>query len=174
MNSLDEAWRWYDSTKKQVWRMQRLAQRHWDELPWTGKFGRDNAFRTLEADDVVSESLFTLTHLDDLAIVVLFSVFEAIVRQHIAEEVRQEAVSLQHPALRQAAADVLDAITQGSFFRVTEPFKQNDGDLIEEVNQVRHYRNWVAHGKRGDRPATVDPQMAHVRLARFLQLVGCI
>jgi hypothetical protein len=126
----------------------------------------------LDADEVVSQARFTLQHLDDLAIVVLFSVFEALVRQQVADEVRVEAASLQHLALQKAAIDVLDAIDQGSFGRVTEPYKQFDVNLVEEVNQVRKYRNWVAHGKRGERPATVDPKIAHDRLGRFLMMLG--
>ena len=44
-------------------------------------------------------------------------------------------------------------------------------DLVEEVNQVRKYRNWVSHGKRGERPDNVEPPMAFDRLRRFLQFL---
>jgi len=39
---------------------------------------------------------------------------------------------------------------------------------MEEVNQVRRYRNWVAHGRRDGPPAAVDPRTAYDRLQRFL------
>jgi hypothetical protein len=61
-----------------------------------------------------------------------------------------------------------DSIEQGSFFRVLEPYKDVDANLVEEVNQVRRYRNWVAHGRRTDQPAAVDPTTAYGRLKRFL------
>ncbi len=55
-----------------------------------------------------------------------------------------------------------------------EPFKsQVSHSLIEQVNQVRHFRNWVAHGQRplkeGEQLATVDPEAAYKRLKTFLE-----
>ena len=52
-----------------------------------------------------------------------------------------------------------------------EPYKSAAGaGLVEEVNQVRRYRNWVAHGRRDDlRPKdNVEPREAYDRLTRFL------
>jgi hypothetical protein len=70
------------------------------------------------------------------------------------------------------ARDALEAIEVGSFFRVLEPYKsEGHADLIEEVNQVRRYRNWVAHGRRGEQPPSVAPRMAYERLSRFLAVV---
>jgi hypothetical protein len=59
-------------------------------------------------------------------------------------------------------------IEHGSFFKVLEPYKKIDADLIEQVNQVRRYRNWVAHGRRGPQPDAVDPRAAWDRLQRCL------
>lgn len=76
--------------------------------------------------------------------------------------------------LRTAGEDVLQAVSEGSFFRVLEPFKREaSADLIEPVNQVRRYRNWVAHGRRQDkRPgAVVSPVEAYERLSVFLTLI---
>jgi hypothetical protein len=39
---------------------------------------------------------------------------------------------------------------------------------VEEVNQVRQYRNRVAHGRRGNPPFSLDPETASERLKRFL------
>jgi len=36
------------------------------------------------------------------------------------------------------------------------------------VNQVRRYRNWAAHGRRGDEPESIDPPAAYFRLSTFL------
>jgi hypothetical protein len=79
---------------------------------------------------------------------------------------------LKHFALRIAASEEIERLRDGSFFHVLEPFKEPDHDLVEQVNQVRRYRNWVAHGRRGDAPAFVDPPGAYDRLTRFLSLVG--
>jgi hypothetical protein len=62
-----------------------------------------------------------------------------------------------------------EAIEQGSFFKVLEPFKPDIGtDLVQQVHQVRKYRNWVAHGRRGLPENAVDPRTACDRLQRFL------
>ena len=65
-----------------------------------------------------------------------------------------------------------ESIEHGSFFNVLEPYKGIDPSLVEEVNQVRRYRNWVAHGRRTDQPAAVNPSTAYDRLKRFLAHLG--
>jgi hypothetical protein len=61
---------------------------------------------------------------------------------------------------------------------VLKPLQDYIGsDLIEQVSQVRHYRNWVAHGKRpnlrGKLPAKeLDPKDAFDRLKAFLEVLG--
>jgi hypothetical protein len=44
-----------------------------------------------------------------------------------------------------------------------------DTDLTEEVNQVRTFRNWVAHGRRDEPPNNVHPDQAIDRLQRYLE-----
>jgi hypothetical protein len=171
MTKLEEAWRWYESTRAQLRRMQRLAEHYWDEMPWAGRLERANHFQHLEAAAVAGEAAFSLSHLDDLAVVVLFSVFESLVRHQVAQEVKQDSLAIRHRALRAAAEEALERIEEGSFFHVLEPFKDVDANLVEEVNQVRRYRNWVAHGKRGQGPDSVTPRVAFDRLQRFLQLM---
>src|SRR5216684_2153350 len=146
MKTLDDARDWYDSTRKNLERMNRLARKYWDALPWDSDIGRDDDFRLLEADIVRSETETSLQFMDDLAVVVLFSVFEQIVRDHVKSEVLVEIDRISHPFLRKAADEATEQIEVGSFARVVEPYKAQDANLIEEVNQVRRYRNWVAHG----------------------------
>jgi len=40
------------------------------------------------------------------------------------------------------------------------------------MNQVRRYRNWVAHGRRTAKPDAVDPETAFRRLKEFLDVLG--
>jgi hypothetical protein len=171
MTSLEEAWRWYESTRHQLQLMSRLGRLHWPVLPWEGPLGRDDSFRLLEGAQVEEEAAVGLAPLADLAVVVLFSVFEAEVRRRVLEQMEGEVKNLKHPALRRAAADVTEQVAEGSFFHVLEPFKGTHADLIEEVNQVRRYRNWVAHGKGGAYPDNVAPEMAYDRLRRFLAVL---
>jgi hypothetical protein len=169
MTSVQDAWHWYLATRKSLLRIRRMAEKHWNSLPWAGPLGRDKQFEPLEADDVTREANLGLDHFEDIAVLVLFSVFEAQVRSQILGEVRTEAKSIRHPALRSAATEAQRAIEEGSFFRVLEPYKNPElVGLVEEVNQVRRYRNWVAHGRRTQRPPDVTPQVAFDRLSRFL------
>jgi hypothetical protein len=152
--------------------MKRIAQRYWRELPWEGRLGNDDVFRLLKPRDVVEESELGEGPLDDLAILVLFSVFEAQVRQFVYDQIRAEASRLTHPTLVHAANETLQKVEEGSFFRVLEPYKPADANLVEEVNQVRRYRNWVAHGRRGKPAVALVPREAFERLNRFLDVIG--
>ena len=46
-----------------------------------------------------------------------------------------------------------------------------DINLTEEVNQVRRFRNWVAHGRRETPENNVTPEAAFDRLERYLKLL---
>jgi hypothetical protein len=172
MKTLQDAWEWYLAVRVQLRSMERLAGRHWDELPWEGRLGRDEHFRTLDRERVLEGTRQGGAPLPDLAVFVLFSLFETQIRRYVRQQVETEAGSLKHPALQHAANETLQQIDEGSFFRVLEPFKLTHPDLVEEVNQVRRYRNWVAHGRREQPPITLDPQGAFDRLERFLAVLG--
>ncbi|HEX5273358.1 MAG TPA: hypothetical protein VFW33_22835 [Gemmataceae bacterium] len=172
MMTLEDAWRWYESTRLLGRRMERLARHYWDELPWAGRLERDDHFRDLEQVRVAEEADFALAYLDDLAVVVLFSVFESLVRHHILAELREESKAIRHQALRAAAAEAREKVEEGSFFHVLEPFKGRYADLVEQVNQVRRYRNWVAHGRGGREPDNVLPREAYRRLRQFLSVIA--
>lgn len=172
MNTLDDAWQWYTDTREQLHLWQRIARRYWTSLPWEGPLGQDNYFRELTDMEVRAKTTSSLAHLDDQAIVVLFSVFEATVREHVLSEVRRESQTLSHRTLIKAAEEAIQRIELGSFAHVLDPFKDTQANLVEEVNQVRRYRNWVAHGKRGPRTVSITPEEAFRRLNRFLDVLG--
>ena len=142
------------------------------DLPWDGAIGRDAYVRELDPEELADLARFVTEHVDDLVVLVLFSVFEATVREAVLAEVKPEVEQLRHGSLQHAASEACQAIENGSFSRVLEPFKSvGHADLIEQVNQVRRYRNWVAHGRRSEPPATVEPETAYDRLSRFLALI---
>lgn len=169
ISSLEDAWQWYESARKIALVMKRLGEKHWDGLPWeTSGLGRDEHLKTLLATDLLDGTRAVIADLDDLCVLLLFSVFEAIVRNQVLVDVAAELPTLRHAAVRHAVETMREGIEHGSFFRVLEPYKGQDHTLIEEVNQVRRYGNWVAHGRRGSQPASVDPHTAYQRLQRFL------
>lgn len=170
MTTLEEAWQWYLNTRHHLLLWGRMAGSHWHKLPWES-LAKDEKFKGLEAKNVTGAVAQGVEHLDDLAVVVLFSLFESEVRQQILDEVDQELPKIQHRVLKVAAQDAKDQLEEGSFFRVTKPFKDRHSDLVEQVDQVRKYRNWVAHGRRSHPPSNVTPQMAYQRLLAFLAIL---
>ena len=171
MKTLDDAWRWYQDGKKSLKLADRLGEKHWRTLPvdYALSLRKDDAFRMLEPLDITAPAKYALRHLDDLAIVVMFSVFEATVRENVLAQIKPEASILQHHSLIKAAKALAEEIRAGSFFHVLAPFRSREPGLAEEVDQVREYRNWVAHGKRKAVPNAVTPEVAYDRLARFLE-----
>jgi hypothetical protein len=114
--------------------------------------------------------------LDELCILLRFSVFESLVRERVKADVARELPSLHHAALKDAVEAMNEALEHGSFFKVLNPFKPELGaDLVEQVHQVRKYRNWVAHGRRGEPENAVHPRTAYERLQLFLnRLTGVV
>ena len=151
--------------------MGRLGEKHWNNLPWDSDLGRDDRLKDLTSAEVLNDSQMVLDDLDDLCVLLLFSVFEAAIRERVLAEVEVELPLPRPVAIRRALVEMKEGIEHGSFFKVPEPYKHLDADLIEHVNQVRRYRNWVAHGRRTERPAVVNPTTAYDRLKRFLDLL---
>jgi hypothetical protein len=173
MRTLDEAWNWYVHSRRLLKLMRRVADRYWLGLPWS-EMERDENFRALESEDVINSADMVLAEFDDIAVFVLFSVFEAIVRDHVLNELTEEVALVKHPALAKAAKALKGNIEEGSFYNnVLDLYKDVNHNLVEHVNQVRTYRNWVAHGRRRERKRTnVTPRTAIDCLREFLVLIG--
>jgi hypothetical protein len=172
MRTLDDAWKWYEDAKKTLQRMERMGNRYWDWIPWDALPWRgDRHFIDLTKEALVGAAVNAAEQLDDLAVIVLFSVFEANVRSAILDQMRAEAPQYQHRAIRDAIKAAEDRIGEGSFYAVLSSFKGSDNNLIEEVNQVRKYRNWASHGRRGAQPPLVIPPVANDRLKRCMTLI---
>jgi uncharacterized protein YutE (UPF0331/DUF86 family) len=98
------------------------------------------------------------------------------VRDYLIELIGPQVERITDPILREAADAVMQGVQEGSFYgRVLEPLKKRgrvSADLITQVDQVRDYRNWVAHGRR-DAPANnITPKLAYERLSDFLAALG--
>ena len=169
MKTLEEAWCWYSDIKKTSNRMRRVGERYWDVIPWNeAPWRSDRHFVSLTKEEVTGQAANGLRDLDDLAIVVLFSVFEAIVRGTVLDQIEREDSPDHHPIVGRAIETAKERVREGSFFAVLDAYKGSDDDMIEEINQVRKYRNWVAHGRRNEPPPFVSPEVAYERLDRFL------
>jgi len=176
IGTLEDAWRWYEAVKELVGMMDRMGRRYWNEdtenLTLRDVLHKDNQFRTVEAETIRDFVQLVEEDLDDLVVLLLFSVFEANVRQKTLDEIQEEIESPpRHLVLKKAVADAREAVEHGSFGRLTESYKELDPNVKTQVDQVRRYRNWVAHGRRGLIKNNVDPQSALARLEQFLRLL---
>ena len=168
MMTFDEAWEWYEKTRRQLTLFGRIGRKHWDNLPWGGDLGKDDQLKTIAARNIVADTDLCLDHLNDFAVLILISAFESVIRERVQSDVGKVRDLLDHPLITRILDEAVQEIEQGSIFRVLDVFKAQDANLVEEVNQVRRYRNWVAHGRRGQPPSGVDPEAAYDRLKRFL------
>lgn len=181
MKTLGEAWTWYEHNRALLTMMKRLGERYWADLPWQGRLDRDDHFRMLDGIEVAGMARAVLDEFDDLAIFVLFSVFESVVRRRVAEDLQSEVEGLKHPALQRTAQGMLRNIAEGGFYHnVLDLYKRDGKDpqnwainpSIEQVNRVRRYRNRVAHGrKEADRPDPMKPRQAYDALRDFLAVI---
>jgi uncharacterized protein YutE (UPF0331/DUF86 family) len=137
---------------------------------------QDNQFRMLEAGVVVAQTTAGLEPIDDLAVLVLFSVFESRVRDYLIERIEPHANQISEPILKESADDAVRGVREGSFYRrVLDPLKKQgrvEADLVTQVDQVREYRNWVAHGMRDAPTNNISPETAYKRLEEFLAVLG--
>ncbi len=181
MKTLDEAWAWYDQNRQLLGMMQRLGDRYWADLPWGGRLGNDDRFRLFDGDQVGSMARQVLAEFEDLAVFVIFSVFEATVRSMVTEDLQAEVAALRHPALRRSSEQMLQNIADGSFSKnVLDLFKRDGSEPanrpiispIEEVDRVRRHRNWVAHGRKvAEKLDRLAPKDAYDILQAFLTLI---
>ena len=177
MKTLAEAWNWYQATRRNLGRMRRLGTTDWDHPSLeAASLWQDEEFKMLEASDIVAETAASLKPIDDLAVVVLFSVFESLVRDYLVARLHPQADTLTDPILKEAAEDAIQGVKEGSFYRrVLDPLKKQErvsASLVTQVDQVRDYRNWVAHGRRDAPRNNVTPEMAYQRLNDFLSALG--
>jgi hypothetical protein len=177
MKTLMDAWQWYESARTNLVRMRRLGTHHWaDESLKDASIWSDERVKEVEAADIEKETNLAIKPLEDLGVLVLFSVFEAAVRDHLEGIIRPLTGDLGHEILEHAAGQVLEGIRQGSFAKQVLTPLQRQGritpQLSDKVKQVRDYRNWIAHGKREPRDSSIinlNAREAFDRLKEFLE-----
>jgi hypothetical protein len=169
MSSLKDARDWHLAAREQAGYLRRLGTRFWDRTEWAEALNQDNHFRHVDGTELQDGSQIILKDLDDLGVPLMFSVFEAIVRERALADVENSLPRRLHPAVRHAVVEPKKVSEGGAFGRVTRAFKSRDHDLVEKGDRVRRYRNRVAHGRRDDQPSAVTPRDAYDRLTEFLE-----
>lgn len=176
MNRLDDAWNWYRRTREVLGLVRSLAK-DWDDgrLPETLHIFKRDEVKQWTGSEIESWANEALEELEDLALVHLFAAFEASIRNRLVVGVEPERDRAEHQFARQAIEKALKEIRIGSFGPILDRLATRHPDLKEQIQQIRRYRNWVAHGKAdleggGHLPRT-DPASAYQRLKKFLQLI---
>lgn len=95
--------------------------------------------------------------LNDWAIVSLVAVFGRILFEHNKSPLRSKASRKGTLGLHQAVEH---------FARTVSP------RVYEDARRLCRYRDWVAHGKRWEKPASADPISSYQRLLDFLNQAG--
>src|SRR5262245_12217685 len=122
IRSLDDAWKWYSAVRMLAYDMRKLAGK-WGTPELHEVLSRDNRLRERTAADLKNGANAILDDLNDLAVLVLFSVFEVTVRDRAKADADRETASIRHLAVLRAVKDLKEAIENGSFDRVTESYK---------------------------------------------------
>jgi hypothetical protein len=173
LEELDQGWAWYEAARQSLRRIRRLGEK-WSVLPWHGEaeMWRDNVVGKLAGEKVVTDAQTATSRLDDLAVIELFSIFEGVVRRLVVEQVGAASVSLTHPVLIAAARNAIEAAGHRSFAEILNSYSQSGhADIAEQVRQVRRYRNWLSHGRRGKEQRKIEPKTAYERLRKFLEII---
>ena len=122
-----------------------------------GSTFHETIFLNLPLDETKHLLAQAKAELDDWAIVSMVSIFERALFKH-------DRSPLRSTPLREGAEGLHNAIKQ--FKKRVSP------RAYEDVERLCHYRHWVAHGKRWEKPAHADPVSAYQRLADFLTQAG--
>jgi len=136
IQSLNDAWEWYLAVRTLALDMRKLAGK-WNDPALETVLGRDNRLRHRTKEELLDRAKMILDDLDDLAVLVLFSVFEANVRVRVSADVERETLSIRHPAVLRAVDDLKEAIENGSFGQVTEASTRYGSSAIGSPTVVR-------------------------------------
>src|SRR5437588_722495 len=99
MKTLDDAWAWYRAVADGAKQLTHLAK-FWNDFPWgqgngwVTEVGQDSVLRDVQAEQMEKESQRVKEELDDLAVLVLFSVFEANIRDLVETQIQPEIAQL--------------------------------------------------------------------------------
>jgi hypothetical protein len=122
-----------------------------------GTMFHGTVFMNLQLDEARRQLNDAKLQLDDLTIVSLVSAFERIIFLNPASPVYSKP-------FRKGVTGLNDALKH-FHSRVQKR-------VYDDAEQLCKYRDWVAHGKRWDKPASADPVSAHHQLIKFLSQSG--
>lgn len=110
---------------------------------------------------------------DDLTVVALVSFFEQLVLDYVGELAERIETGQSGPVMSTFVAHAFRDVGRWRFNDILKLFETDVGTaLLAEVSNIYQYRNWVAHGKRKQKPVVTDPIKAYQALSLFLDKIG--
>lgn len=114
--------------------------------------------------------------LDDLMVLVLFAVFEQTLRAHMALTCAETCRGVPSETQASLVSGAFKRLEKCSLEQLLALYKAVvKAGLVKPAQDVKAYRNWVAHGKKEPRPSGVveiAPATARDSLAGFLSALG--
>ena len=167
MSQLDETIAWYRIVKANQQLAAKVVRDYTAVVPISSPFyGLSEA----EATQLLEKSA---TEVDDLTVLALVSFFEQLVLDDIrglSEKIKTEQSVLTMRAFTDYA---FKDIERWRFLELLKLFEADvDRSLLDSVKNLYKYRNWVAHGKRQQKPVITDPIKAHETLSSFLEKIS--
>jgi len=163
MDPLGAVWEWYEYARDSIGHAAHRLEIDPDSIPGFLVFASPRRETALEK--------LARAHgeLDDLTVLALFAVFEQALLDHlvlISQSVQQGAATALEESL---ASRALKDLQRWPLDDVLDVYKAAlDANLVGLAKQVKDYRDWVAHGKKGPPDARIDPRMAYDRLSDIL------
>ena len=168
IRTLDDAWKWYTAVDRLARNIRRMAANYWDRQEVSDILTHDSIFRNRNSAAIQDNANRVLEDLEDLAVMVLFTIFEAEVRSIAQVDVERLRREMSHPAMIIASRDLEDAIRRGSFRKITAAYRPMDVDLTAQIDQIRDFRNWVGHGRRDAAKNLTNPASAIERMRDYV------
>ena len=164
MNPLNQALDWYNILKSNHKIVVNLLEKDPSSLP------PDSPYLTEPLSSVKEQLKRALEEMEDLTVVSLFFLFEKIILSHLEETANYLKAQNMEPFLNQVVKYGLKTPDRWKIEEILDLYKVNiDPNLVGQVKQIFKYRNWIAHGRRGAKPLSIDHRLTYFRLTLFLE-----
>jgi hypothetical protein len=162
---LDAIFDWYKFTRDLLQWISKMLEQNPENLhdrPWPKEL------KWQPIDKVQDKLKHALEELDDLVVLALFAEFETWLLQEISEVLcaKGEPVTAFSQGVLEHARSALE---RESLAKLLDVYKTIvPPETVDQVKEIKKYRNWVAHGKRKDQPFAMTPKEAYERLNEFI------
>lgn len=130
-------------------------------------------FATLSNAEAMQRLERSGAEIDDLTVLALVSFFEQLLLAYLRELAEQITAEQTGPVPRVLTEHAFKNAERWRFKEILKLFGLIvDASLLEKVEKLYEYRNWVAHGKHKRKPVTTDPLDAYEALSLFLERIG--